>query len=124
VLILHDRPGADFTPVAASTNVSGDVGVETVADPRATNSHVESIPEECAASTIPEALIHYSVGVEDVDGSIAERQAGIAWVVARTDVLRMFPSASPNASEKSIPTNRKASDAIRRSPATHAVSEH
>ena len=50
--------------------------VETVAGPPATTSHVESTPEERAASGIPEALIRYSVGIEDVDDLIADlRQA-------------------------------------------------
>lgn len=50
--------------------------VETVAGPPATTSHVESSAEERAASGIPEALIRYSVGIEDVDDLIADlRQA-------------------------------------------------
>ena len=50
--------------------------VETVAGPPATTSHVESTPEERAAAGIPEALIRYSVGIEDVEDLIADlRQA-------------------------------------------------
>ena len=50
--------------------------VETVAGPPATTSHVESTAEERAASGIPEALIRYSVGIEDVEDLIADlRQA-------------------------------------------------
>jgi cystathionine gamma-synthase len=50
--------------------------VETVAGPPATTSHVESSPEEREASGIPEALIRYSVGVEDTTDLIADlRQA-------------------------------------------------
>jgi len=50
--------------------------VETVAGPPATTSHVESTPEERAASGIPEALIRYSAGIEDAEDLIADlRQA-------------------------------------------------
>ncbi|HTU36174.1 MAG TPA: cystathionine gamma-synthase family protein [Candidatus Acidoferrum sp.] len=50
--------------------------VETVAGPPATTSHVESTPEERQASGIPEALIRYSVGIEDAADLIADlRQA-------------------------------------------------
>jgi cystathionine gamma-synthase len=46
--------------------------VETVAGPPATTSHVESTPEERAAAGIPEALIRYSVGIEDTEDLIAD----------------------------------------------------
>ncbi len=46
--------------------------VETVAGPPATTSHVESSPEERAAAGIPEALIRYSVGIEDTADLIAD----------------------------------------------------
>lgn len=50
--------------------------VETVVGPPATTSHVESTPEERRASGIPEALIRYSVGIEDPADLIADmRQA-------------------------------------------------
>ncbi|MEP7292933.1 MAG: PLP-dependent transferase, partial [Chloroflexota bacterium] len=41
--------------------------VETVVGPPATTSHVECTPEERAAMGIPETLIRYSVGIEDVN---------------------------------------------------------
>jgi cystathionine gamma-synthase len=46
--------------------------VETVAGPPATTSHVESTPEERGAAGIPEALIRYSVGIEDTEDLIAD----------------------------------------------------
>jgi cystathionine gamma-synthase len=46
--------------------------VETIAGPPATTSHVESTPEERAAAGIPEALIRYSVGIEDTGDLIAD----------------------------------------------------
>jgi cystathionine gamma-synthase len=51
--------------------------VETIAGPPATTSHVESTPEERKASGIPEALIRYSVGIEDTDDLIADLQAAL-----------------------------------------------
>lgn len=46
--------------------------VETIAGPPATTSHVESTPRERAAAGIPEALIRYSVGIEDTEDLIAD----------------------------------------------------
>ena len=46
--------------------------VETIAGPPATTSHVECTPEEREAMGIPEGLIRYSVGIEDVEDLIAD----------------------------------------------------
>ena len=46
--------------------------VETIAGPPAMTSHVECTAEERAAMGIPENLIRYSVGIEDVDDLIAD----------------------------------------------------
>jgi cystathionine gamma-synthase len=46
--------------------------VETIVGPPATTSHVESTPQEMAAMGIPENLVRYSVGIEDVDDLIAD----------------------------------------------------
>jgi cystathionine gamma-synthase len=46
--------------------------VETVAGPPATTSHVECSAAERAAMGIPEALIRYSVGIEDTADLIAD----------------------------------------------------
>ncbi len=66
-----------FLPRLRYAHLAANLGaVETVAGPPATTSHVESTPEERAASGIPEALIRYSVGIEDVEDLIADlRQA-------------------------------------------------
>ncbi len=66
-----------FLPGLRYANLAANLGaVETVAGPPATTSHVESTAEERAASGIPEALIRYSVGIEDVEDLIADlRQA-------------------------------------------------
>ena len=46
--------------------------VETIAGPPALTSHVECTPEEREALGIPEGLIRYSVGIEDVDDLISD----------------------------------------------------
>ncbi len=46
--------------------------VETTIGPPATTSHVECTPEERAALGIPEGLIRYSAGIEDVGDLIAD----------------------------------------------------
>ncbi|MFQ5772601.1 MAG: PLP-dependent transferase, partial [bacterium] len=45
--------------------------------PPATTSHVESTPEERKAMGIPESLVRYSVGVEDVDDLIADLEQAL-----------------------------------------------
>jgi cystathionine gamma-synthase len=66
-----------FLPRLHCAHLAANLGaVETVAGPPATTSHVESTPEERAAAGIPEALIRYSVGIEDPEDLIADlRQA-------------------------------------------------
>lgn len=66
-----------FLPRLRYAHLAANLGaVETVAGPPATTSHVESSVEERAASGIPEALIRYSVGIEETADLIADlRQA-------------------------------------------------
>ncbi len=66
-----------FLPRLRYAHLAANLGaVETVAGPPATTSHVESTPEERAAAGIPEALIRYSVGIEETEDLIADlRQA-------------------------------------------------
>jgi cystathionine gamma-synthase len=52
--------------------------VETVAGPPSTTSHVECTAEERAAMGIPEGLIRYSVGIEDVRDLIADLEQALA----------------------------------------------
>jgi cystathionine gamma-synthase len=52
-------------------HAAGNLGsVETIVAPPATSSHVECTPEERARLGIPEGLIRYSTGIEDVDDLI------------------------------------------------------
>jgi cystathionine gamma-synthase len=66
-----------FLPRLRRANLAANLGaVETVAGPPATTSHVESSAVERAVNGIPEALIRYSVGIEDATDLIADlRQA-------------------------------------------------
>jgi cystathionine gamma-synthase len=67
-----------FLPRLRYAHLAANLGaVETVAGPPATTSHVESTPEERAASGIPEALIRYSVGIEDAEDLIADLRQGL-----------------------------------------------
>ncbi|MBN1535357.1 MAG: cystathionine gamma-synthase family protein [Anaerolineales bacterium] len=57
-----------FLPRLQYAHVAANLGsVETVAGPPRTTSHVEVTPEQRAAMGIPESLIRYSVGIEDVN---------------------------------------------------------
>ena len=66
-----------FLPRLRHAHLAANLGaVETIAGPPATTSHVECTAEERAAMGIPEGLIRYSVGIEDVEDLIADlRQA-------------------------------------------------
>ena len=60
-------PNLKFAHLAANLGA-----VETVVGPPATTSHVECTPEERKAMGIPESLIRYSVGIENVEDLIAD----------------------------------------------------
>ncbi|HEV8046427.1 MAG TPA: cystathionine gamma-synthase family protein [Terriglobales bacterium] len=71
-----------FLPRLRYAHLAANLGaVETVAGPPATTSHVESTREERAASGIPEALIRYSVGIEDTDDLIADLEGALIRVI-------------------------------------------
>jgi cystathionine gamma-synthase len=62
-----------FLPRLRYAHLAANLGaVETVAGPPATTSHVESTKQERASAGIPEALIRYSVGIEDPEDLIAD----------------------------------------------------
>jgi len=62
-----------FLPRLRFAHLAANLGaVETIAGPPATTSHVESSPRERAAAGIPEALIRYSVGIEDPADLLAD----------------------------------------------------
>ena len=62
-----------FLPRLRYAHSAANLGaVETTVGPPATTSHVECTPEEREAMGIPESLIRYSVGVEDLQDLIAD----------------------------------------------------
>ena len=58
--------------------------VETVAGPPATTSHVEVSAPDRAAMGIPEALVRYSCGIENVRDLIADLEQALAGVEAKS----------------------------------------
>lgn len=76
-----------FLPRLNYAHLAANLGaVETVAGPPSTTSHVESTKEERAAAGIPEALIRYSVGIEDADDLIADLRQALDRVPARKNL--------------------------------------
>lgn len=62
-----------FLPRLKLAHAAANLGaVETIVGPPATTSHVECTAEERAAMGIPESLIRYSTGIEDVADLIAD----------------------------------------------------
>lgn len=63
----------EFLPRLRFAHRAANLGsVETIVGPPATTSHVECTVEERAALGIPEGLIRYSTGIEDVDDLISD----------------------------------------------------
>ena len=70
-----------FLPHLRYAHAAANLGaVETIVGPPATTSHVECTPEERAAMGIPESLIRYSTGIEDVEDLIADLDQALARV--------------------------------------------
>ena len=70
-----------FLPNLRLAHAAANLGaVETIAGPPATTSHVECTREEREAMGIPESLIRYSVGIENVDDLIADLDNALATV--------------------------------------------
>ena len=70
-----------FLPRLRYARLTANLGaVETIAGPPATTSHVESTPEERRIAGIPEALIRYSVGIEDVEDLIADLRQALEYI--------------------------------------------
>lgn len=67
-----------FIPKLRLAHAAANLGsVETIVGPPATTSHVEVPAEERAALGIPEGLIRYSTGIEDVDDLLADLDAAL-----------------------------------------------
>ena len=71
-----------FLPALKLAHRAANLGaVETVVGPPATTSHVEVSAAERAAMGIPEALVRYSIGIENVSDLIADLEQALACVV-------------------------------------------
>ncbi|MBS0421665.1 MAG: cystathionine gamma-synthase family protein [Proteobacteria bacterium] len=70
-----------FLPQLRYAHRAANLGcVETVVGPPSVTSHVECSAEERAAAGIPEGLVRYSTGIEDVEDLIADLQQALATV--------------------------------------------
>jgi len=70
-----------FLPRLQYAHIAANLGpVETVVGPPRTTSHVEVTAAQRAAMGIPESLIRYSVGIEDVDDLIADLDAALSFL--------------------------------------------
>ncbi len=68
-----------FLPRLQYAHMAANLGcVETVVGPPVVTSHVECTAEERAAAGIPEGLVRYSTGIEDVDDLIADLDQALA----------------------------------------------
>ena len=68
-----------FLPKLQYAHMAANLGcVETVVGPPVTTSHVECSAEERAAAGIPEGLVRYSTGIEDVEDLIADLEQALA----------------------------------------------
>lgn len=69
---------ASFFPRLRLAHAAANLGsVETIVGPPATTSHVECTPEERAALGIPEGLVRYSTGIEDVEDLLTDLAAAL-----------------------------------------------
>jgi cystathionine gamma-synthase len=70
-----------FLPRLKYAHMAANLGcVETVVGPPLTTSHVECSVEERAAAGIPEGLVRYSTGIEDVEDLIADLEQALVTI--------------------------------------------
>jgi cystathionine gamma-synthase len=68
-----------FLPKLNYAHMAANLGcVETVVGPPVTTSHVECTAEERAAAGIPEGLVRYSAGIEDIEDLIADLEQALS----------------------------------------------
>jgi cystathionine gamma-synthase len=68
-----------FLPKLQYAHMAANLGcVETVVGPPVTTSHVECTAEERAAAGIPEGMVRYSTGIEDVEDLIADLEQALS----------------------------------------------
>ncbi len=85
MLSFSVRGGLDaikaFLPKLEFAHLAANLGcVETVVGPPAVTSHVECTAAERAAAGIPEGLVRYSTGIEDVADLIADLEQALAQI--------------------------------------------
>jgi len=70
-----------FLPKLNYAHMAANLGcVETVVGPPVVTSHVECTDEERAAAGIPEGLVRYSTGIEDVEDLIADLEQALSFL--------------------------------------------
>ncbi len=70
-----------FLPKLQYAHMAANLGcVETVVGPPVVTSHVECTAQERAAAGIPEGLVRYSTGIEDVDDLIEDLKQALAFI--------------------------------------------
>ncbi len=70
-----------FLPKLNYAHMAANLGcVETVVGPPVVTSHVECTDEERAAAGIPEGLVRYSTGIEDVNDLIADLEQALSYL--------------------------------------------
>ncbi len=70
-----------FLPKLKYAHMAANLGcVETVVGPPIVTSHVECTAKERAAAGIPEGLVRYSTGIEDVNDLIADLEQALAYL--------------------------------------------
>jgi len=71
-----------FLPKLKYAHMAANLGcVETVVGPPVTTSHVECTAEERKAAGIPEGLVRYSTGIEDVEDLIADLDQALKVII-------------------------------------------
>ncbi|MDE0931382.1 MAG: cystathionine gamma-synthase family protein [Halioglobus sp.] len=77
-----------FLPQLKYAHMAANLGcVETVVGPPVVTSHVECTAEERAAAGIPEGLVRYSTGIEDVEDLIADLEQALATIKNKSGKL-------------------------------------
>ncbi|MFT7314786.1 MAG: cystathionine gamma-synthase, partial [Paraglaciecola sp.] len=70
-----------FLPKLKYAHMAANLGcVETVVGPPVVTSHVECTDAERAAVGIPEGLVRYSTGIEDVNDLIADLEQALSYL--------------------------------------------
>lgn len=72
---------ARFLPKLQYAYMAPNLGqVETVVGPPALTSHVELTPEERSASGVPEGLVRYAVGIEDIEDLQSDMETALKYI--------------------------------------------